>query len=282
MALSYGFCLDEPDKLYSSKDFSDAFQAVFGNGITDFGSQFSLSVSDGFDISIGPGYAMVQGRWVKNDDSINLTIQPSSNNKDRYDALVIVENEDDRSASVEIATDLSKYTPRVGTAIVGISSLGEAEEIPNHIRPYLFYVRQGETSLEESDIKDTRANTDTCGYIIKLSELSGDVNYVFNFFNSEISKEVARLVALTETSVNEASKAVAEIDAKISKASGTSIGDIVESLSRPLPTVEWLLCDGSRIPSQYSRLIEAIGANLPLLFSKDERYKKWIYAGAPA
>ena len=40
MALTYGFCLGDENSQYDSKQFSEAFQSAFGDGITGYGGKF--------------------------------------------------------------------------------------------------------------------------------------------------------------------------------------------------------------------------------------------------
>ena len=105
MSLSYGFCLDDQSSMYNSAQFSDAFHAVVGEGITPQGARFSVTVN-GFTVKVGSGYALVAGRWLENDEQISMTVKASENNDDRTDALVVRVDYKARKAALEVLVNV--------------------------------------------------------------------------------------------------------------------------------------------------------------------------------
>lgn len=269
MALTYGFCLDADETTYTSEDFAEAFHAVFGNGVCQYGSQFALSDINNFTFTLGTGYAICRGRWLESDEPVSLTLQPAGNYDSRYDAVAVRVDYLTKKTTLEILTDVDPEAP-------------PRNDKGYCIYLYLIYVGRGETVLEQSNFLDARGNTALCGYITPLSEISGDVEYIYNFLKSGIDQEVARIIGLSNEQVKKAEDAIAELDKQISAVRGTAIGDTLVSLGHPAPANEWLLCDGSPVPDGYPALSAILGGTLPLLTARDTRYKFWIYAGTPA
>lgn len=269
MPLSYGFCLDEKESTYSAAQFAQAFHAVVGDGICPYGSLFALGGISGFTLTINSGYALCFGHWLKSDEPLTLTLPPAGNYEDRYDAIAIQVDFTARTVSLVVLAgadpsapprDLDRYT----------------------IYLYLVRVARGETVLEASNITDTRGDLALCGYITPLSEMSGDVEFVYRFLLSGIDREVARLIGLSEAVIQTANDAIEDLNRKMAAARGVALGDTVLSLSRPAPANEWLRCDGSAVPEEYPALNAAVGGKLPEMSAEDGRYLYWIFAGTPA
>ena len=62
MALNYGICLGEESREYTSAEFCEAVQAVFGDGICKFGSGFSVTPG-GFDLNVSQGTLLLSGNF---------------------------------------------------------------------------------------------------------------------------------------------------------------------------------------------------------------------------
>lgn len=267
MSLSYGFCLDELSSMYDSAQFSDAFHAVAGDGITPSGARMSVNVS-GFTVTVGSGYALAAGRWLENDEPLQMTINPSDDNDDRVDALAVRVNYASKKAWLEVLTNV------------------DVDKLPSEFRTnedyiiilYLIRVRRGVTSLTPEDVTDKRADPDLCGTVTSLSSISGNVLYVYDFLLSGIDKRVARIISLSQEVVNKADEEIAKLDAAIQKVGGgPQIGEL-RTVRRP-PTPGWLLCDGSTVPDGYPVLSELLGGTLPDISNPDDRYRTYIYGG---
>lgn len=268
MALTYGFCLDGADSVYTSEQFSQAFQAVFGDGVCQFGQQFALTAVENFTVTIGTGFALTAGRWLENDEPLPLTLPTAGNYADRYDAVTVRADYGERKVFLEIMEDVDPaLPPRNGKEYA--------------LFLYLIRVRRGATVLTDADITDTRSDPALCGYIRPLSEVSGVVERVYTFLRSGIDAEIDRILALGDTVVEGAEDAIIQLDKQIGAASGTAVGDTTVSLTHPLPAAEWLPCDGSPVPADYPTLSALIGGTLPLMEAADPRWGYWIYGGKP-
>lgn len=263
MALSYGFCLGELSSLYDSAQFSNAFHAVFGDGVTRAGSRLEAAIS-GFSITVGTGYAMKAGRWLENDEPLALTIKAAGNHKDRFDALAVRVDKEERKVNLELMADVDPDNP------------------PDALILYLIRVPRGASTLTPENVTDLRADPELCGEIPPLSQLSADVLYVYNFLRSGIDAEVDRVVALGGAAVEKADKGIAELDAAIQKVgAGPEVGELRTARLPPEPAADWLLCDGGAVPAEYPALSALLGGTLPTITMADDRLQTYIYGGAP-
>lgn len=275
MALTCGFCLGEDSTQYDSAQFADAFHALVGDGISFYGSRFSLSVN-GFTAAVSTGYALAAGRWIKNDEPLPIGLQPSGNNEDRTDALVIRADYEARHATLEVLVDIDPEKLKEDPSLL------RGKETYSIIL-YFIRVRRGVTSLSPEDVTDLRADADLCGTIVPLSEVSSSALYIYQFLTSGIDQEVERLIDLSNQVIEKAGKAITELDSAIQAAGGTAeVGELLTSRKPPDPAEAWLLCDGGEVPVEYPALSEILQGILPKLSQNTNRYKTYIYAGLPA
>lgn len=265
MSLSCGFCLGSPTDTYDSAQFSDAFHALAGDGVAPWGGRLAASVN-GFTVTVASGYAVAAGRWVKNDEPMSLTLQPSDNHDDRTDALVVRVDGQARRASIEVAEDV------------------EADKLPGDLRKgneyclvlYLFQVRRGATSLTPADVEDMREDLSLCGTISPLSGVTPKALYVYEFTSSGIDREIDRLLGHIQALIDKAGNEISALSAAIEDAGGAPrAGDL--QTARRLPGDGWVLCDGGPVPAEYVSLYTLVGWTLPAV--PGERYGTYIYGG---
>lgn len=259
MALSYGFALRDTD---NSADFSEAMRAVFGDGITLEGGCFALSIN-GFTATVSSGYALAMGRWLQNDEPLALPIMPPNNNGDRYDAIAVRVDYEERKATLEVLIGVDPTDIKAGADMIVM---------------HLIRVKRGATSLTPNDVTDLR-ESDMCGSVVPLSAITEKVLYIYNFLTSGIDASVARIVELSNQVAAKADAAIVELDAAIQKAGGdVAIGELMTSRHPPSET-GWIVCGGGDVPEEYPALSALLGGVLPNI--PGERYKTYIFGGAP-
>lgn len=263
MSLIAGFLLGSPT---TSKQFSEVFHALTGDGLTSYGGRFPLKLQSGLSVSVGPGFAFAAGRWLRSDETVLLRLPPSWNYDDRYDAIAVRANEAERMVELMVLEGVSPDPP--------------PKEDEDSLYLYLAHVRRGATTLYETDLKDTRGDSRLCGEILPLSGISGAVLEIYTFLTSGIDLEIARIIALAQVEIQKAEYALEELGNAVHGKTGNQIGDIVSALTCPEPKEGWLLCDGGSVPEQYAALKEAIGDTLPNIPQKWERFRTWIFAGS--
>lgn len=274
MSLTYGFCLGEEDTIYDSAQFSDAFHAIFGDGITPKGSKFSLSVN-GMTATLSTGYALAAGRWTENDEQLALPLRASGNNDDRTDALVVRVDYTARRASVEVLTDVDAAAIRVDPSILRSGYTYD-------LILYLIEVHRGATSIVLRDITDLRGNSDFCGYLSPLADVTESVLYVYRFLTEGLDAEEARLIEMSKQAQRKADAAVVRLSNEISATGAApAVGELLTTIAPPIPAGSWLLCAGGEVPDQYPALSAMLDGNLPEI-SPEGGFNTYIYAGSPA
>lgn len=266
MALSSGFCLGSLETRWDAGQFSQAIDAAVGGGITAAADQFALEIDHDFTITLHPGYVLAAGRFIRSDEDLSFTLPVADNYVDRYDAVAIRVDMANRTAAIEVQTDVIPDTPlRDGST--------------HTLFLFLIYVRRGATVLRPEDITDVRGDPARCGYLTPLSAVSNDVEYVYQFLTSGIGKEVDRIAALGDQAMRRADQAIAEIDQAIAHVGGNAVGDLLTARCAPSPASAWLLCDGRVVPDGYQHIRALVGENMPQLCATDDRYRTWMYAG---
>ncbi len=271
MSLTYGFCLD--GRAHSSAEFSGVIQALAGDGITAYGARFPLSIN-GFTVTLGTGRILAAGRWLLSDEPLTLTVSPPDNADDRTDAIAATVDEETRAVSLAILPDVDAAAIRADS-----SSLRAGGTYS--IVLYLIAVRRGATSLALSDVTDLRDDAALCGRIVPYGDFAGDALRVYEFLQSGVDREVARVLSLGQAVIDRGTAEIERLDAAIAAAGGApQVGELTVARKEPVPSGEWLLCDGGPVPAEYPALAALLaGGTLPNLSRSDSRYGTWIYAG---
>lgn len=271
MSLTCGFALNDSD---NSVDFSGVLSAVTGDGIAPQGGRLSAAVN-GFTITLSSGYAYVAGRYLENDEPYTMTIAPPKNNDDRVDVLTVRVDYEARKAALEVIADVDPAEIRANPAVMRDSG-------QYVVFLYFIRVRRGATSLTPDDVTDVRGESGLCGKVVPLSDIAGGVIYIYQFLNGGIDAEVARLIGLSNAVIAKAGAAILELDAAIKRAGGSpEIGELMTARHAPAGS-GWLLCDGGAVPAAYPVLSALLSGELPDISKAGDRYKTYIFGGAPA
>lgn len=271
MSLTYGFALNASD---NSADFSGALNAVTGDGVAPRGGRLSAAVN-GFTVTLSSGCAYAAGRYLESDEPYTMTIAPPQNNDDRVDALTVRVDYEARKAALEVMADIDPAEIRANPAVMRDSG-------QYAVFLYFIRVRRGATSLTPDDVTDVRGESELCGKVVPLSDIAGGVIYIYQFLNGGIDAEVARLIGLSDAVIAKASAAILELDAAIKRAGGSpEIGELMTAHHAPAGS-GWLLCNGSAVPAAYPALSTLLSGELPNISKAGDRYKTYIFGGAPA
>lgn len=262
MPLTYGFLI--PDGAENSQEFSAAIHALFGDGVTNYGGKYALSLGGGFRVTLATGFVIANGRYVNHDESFYLNFPPSGNNADRYDAIAAHVDYAGRNAEIAVLIDVDPENP-----------MRNDEQYNIHL--YVVRIRRGSTILTQNDIQDTRGEI-----MLPLSSLSNQVEYVYQFTGSGIDEVVDQLIEKIKENLRSIEESAAALEERIKSitSSDSKIGELQTSRRQPTNGGDWLLCDGAVVPEQYSTLFEMLGGTLPHISRETDRYKTYIYAGA--
>lgn len=277
MSLTSGFL----NGSYTAAQFAEAHFRAFGNGVCAAGGKLEVTARGSNGVSVGTGYALAGGYWFKSDTTTPLYIEYGEIAGGRYDAVVLRVDLQNKAADIALVKGVAASKPVKYTPV-------RDEEYYELVLAYV-YVAPATTLISESNITDTRADTDLCGMIALSAELSREILKVYSFALSGFDSELSALrVSLEELlasvgSLQPAWDKTGELDADISSINqaGYRVGNVLTARARPSPAVNWLLCDGGNVPATYPTLSALLGGTLPDITPADARLSAWIYGGTP-
>lgn len=271
MSLSCGFGLGGTT---IAADFAGAFHALFGDGVTEYGTQFNLLIN-GFSVTLYSGYAMAAGYWLENDEPTQIMLGASGNRDDRTDALAVRMNYGEHKAGVAVLRDIDAAAIRADPSLIRDSD-------GYSIILYLISVRRGVSTLTPADVEDVRGDTALCGHILPLSRIAGSVLYIYDFLTSGIDERVDAIVAQSNVLIAKAAVEILALEKSAEKAGGIpEIGELTQCRREPSPANEWVLCNGETVPPAYPALSAMLDGTLPNVSTETDRYRTYIYGGAP-
>lgn len=178
----------EYDRAISSQPLKNLLHRLFTNGILpDVSSNLEVIAGEGMNVSVKPGFCIIEGGLKLEEDLRTLSIQASNNNYSRIDSVVMRwnDNVDYRICDLYILTGTPAATPvrpeltREG----GIYEIGLADIL----------VTANSTVISDARITDTRYETARCGVISSLSEF--DTTFIYN----QVQADLAQYTDVTET-----------------------------------------------------------------------------------
>lgn len=159
--ITYGyFNSSGGDRRYNADQMSEYFDGLITNGVYEsVGQALIVKVgTEAMTVTVGTGRAIIDCKWMKNDSMLSLTITPANALLPRYTAVIVRLDNENRLMEITTKDGTPAATPTQPT----ISD--------NELALAMVYVRAGATSISQSDITDTRANTTICGWITGLIE----------------------------------------------------------------------------------------------------------------
>ena len=158
MAVTSGYFNSvDGDRTYTAAQMSEYFEGLISNGVYEkVGNALIVRAGEGMSVDVGSGRAIINGRWLKNDAVLNLTITAA-------DALL------NRWTAVYIRLDNTRRLVKIDTKD-GTPAANPVKPTMNHDSNYYdlclayVYVKAGATSISQSDITDMRASN-LCGWV---------------------------------------------------------------------------------------------------------------------
>ena len=91
MAITSGFFDSvNGDRLYDADQMSKYFDGLVSDGVYEsIGGRFCVRPSSGMAVDVDSGRAIIQSRWVENDDHVILDLDPADMTKNRADAICL-------------------------------------------------------------------------------------------------------------------------------------------------------------------------------------------------
>lgn len=174
--------LGEPvyDRAISSQPLKSLIGALFSTGILPNPSNNFLVTTDetNFDITIQPGFAAIEGGLKSEKKVTELTVD-AADTYDRIDSVVL--KWDDNVNVRECEFYIKKGTPAADPVRPTLTREGSIYEIG--LADIL--VVANSTVLQNSNITDTRYETERCGVISSISEF--DTTFIYNQVTSDLA-----------------------------------------------------------------------------------------------
>lgn len=144
------------DRTYSAASFEYWLKKFFTSGV--FNGDLQVQATSGMTVKVGAGYANVDGKVKFWNAEFNLTLSAANSTYPRIDTIVITRDNVNRQITCEVVTGAYTADEPQPTAPV------RNPEIYQLVLAQI-YVAAGATGITQSDITDTRTDTDLCGYI---------------------------------------------------------------------------------------------------------------------
>lgn len=193
MAIKFGFFNAQQnsdgtyDRTYNATDMSEYFEGLISNGIyQNVGDAMRVKATTGMTVQVGDGRAIINNRWLRNTTEYDITLSNAHATLDRYTAIIIRLDTETRSISI-VAKDGVASTNPVKPALVKTDSVYEL------CLAYI-YVKKASTTITQSMITDTRADSNICGWVTGIIK-QVDTSQLFNQFQTAYEEQLATMQA---------------------------------------------------------------------------------------
>lgn len=214
---------DAYDRVYNASSFANYFSSFIGNGV--FAGKYNdLAVlpanTPDMTVRVLPGQAWINGYWYENsnDGDKVFTVQPAAGQyKNRYDAVVVRLDLNERKMSVELKQGAEAKTPVK-------QSPNRSGGIWELVLAYVL-VEYGTSAITSELITDTRADNVLCGYAHGVVDQVSTTT-IFNQLQAQTSKAVADSQAAVNAAIQSLQAAQASaVSAMNSALDGTKVGE---------------------------------------------------------
>ena len=165
MAIKTGFYNSvENDRLYNAEDMSRYFAGLYTKGVLqNYKDKFAVKANGGMQVKVPTGKAFFSdGKYIENTADIILNVEASDVVLGRIDSVVLRsdKNENVRNAMVVLKKGTPSSNPQPPAIEVG--------EYVEELLICNIRVDKLTENLTQSNIENTVANTDVCGYVTGL------------------------------------------------------------------------------------------------------------------
>lgn len=156
--ITYGFFNSvNGDRKYNADQISNYFEGLISNGVfQNVGNAFIVTANSDMSVNIGSGKAYINGKWIDNDNSFNLSIDSADTAYDRIDTIVIRLDYSERKIGIKILKGTASTSPSAVT-ITRSKSLYDLKLA--EIR-----VKANATKITTANITDYRMSN-ACGFV---------------------------------------------------------------------------------------------------------------------
>ena len=165
MAITYGFynAIKQSDgtydRAYNSDQISDMFEGLVTSGVYEsVGNALIVKEKSGLTVEVGTGrIVMSDGKWMKNDAKLDITLAAAHLTLNRWSAIVVRADSTNRNITI---------VEKAGTPATNPTkpSMTVSQTIEEKCLAYV-YVGKGATAIGQMDITDVRADNSLCGWV---------------------------------------------------------------------------------------------------------------------
>lgn len=172
---------------YNASDFSSFFSAFISNGVFPNATNSALQVTpgNGLSVNVNIGMAVINGRWLNNYSSSNVSLASADANYSRIDNIVVELNMANPSITLTAVTGTPSSSPTapdlISNSTVTQLCLGTV------------LVPANANSVTSNNITDTRSNTQLCGWAsasagesTQLNAILRDLNKIYNIVSKGV------------------------------------------------------------------------------------------------
>lgn len=163
MAIKSGFFnSSDGDRVYNAEDMTRYFEGLVSSGVFANPSDNLQVTANGesMTVSVQAGRGIIDCHWLSNDAPYDIVISASNALQDRIDAVVMRYNVLNREIVLAVKTGTPASSPVAPTML--------RTEATREYCLATVKVNKGVIVISQSDITDTRANSDICGWITNL------------------------------------------------------------------------------------------------------------------
>ena len=162
MAIESGFFNSvNGDRLYNAEDMGRYLGKLVSSGVyPNPSTSLQVLTGTGMQVQVQPGYAMLESHWLNSDSIINISIPAADVTLYRYDAVIMKLDLVQRRSTIELKQGNASSFPVA-------PDMTRSETVMEWCLAKIF-VEPKTTTVTQSKITDTRADTKICGWITGL------------------------------------------------------------------------------------------------------------------
>lgn len=189
------------DRNYNADHLSDWLSMVCENGVVKTNAEnnepqgLKVVASSGMSVNVNAGRAAIKGKAFINDAIETFTIAANGTAANRYDLIVV--KYDNNISARDITLELRTGTSTVPTA----ANLARSDKVYELLLAYIT-VAPSATSITQSNITDTRGNTDLCPWFTAVKGYEGYYDAIVQTHESTVTLTSASNTVITTLSSN--------------------------------------------------------------------------------
>lgn len=192
MAVTYGFFNSlNGDRKYNADQMSEYFKGLVSDGVYEnVGGALQVLTGTGMTVQVQTGRMLIDSKWLENDAVLTVQLNSAHVTLNRYTAIVARLDRTNRLIEI-VAKDGTNASSPIKPSIQDDAAIMEK------CLAYV-YVPASATSISQSDIEDTRANTTICGWVTGIIE-QVDTSELFLQWQTAYQEFYAQMQSWMET-----------------------------------------------------------------------------------